>query len=398
MDTVLTMGYSRKDGGIGIRNTVLLVYTSNCAAAAAKAIADSFPRNAGVDVLGCEGCKYNDLMEEKLLSFLTHPNVGAGLVLGMGCEPISAHHLAEQTRRTGRAAEALLLKRTGSFDEAVEAGRRTVLRLLEGLKDTPRVSFSWSDLVIAAECGGSDYTSGLAANPLLGLLNDDLRDSGATVLFEEMYEAIGLKELLLAKCADETARQQMAATYDKYYDYAVKNGQFAISPGNIRGGLTTIEEKSMGAVCKIGTSPITGVLKLCQKPPRPGLYYVDMISDSEEGCGFAVSEDASSDLLYATCGAHVCILTSGRGHVVNNPVIPTLKITGNRVSFQRLEGDMDFDASAALTGEATLEQLKEQLKALLVEVLSGQPTKGEALGHREAVLNFENQNREVCRV
>ena len=290
----------------------------------------------------------------------------------------------------------ILLKQTECFEAAVELGKAAVEQLLEGLKDTPRAPFSWSDLVIAGECGGSDYTSGLAANPLLGLLHDDLRSQGATVLFEEMYEAIGLKELLLSKCADETARAQIGATYDKYFDYAVKGGQFALAPGNIRGGLTTIEEKSMGAVCKIGTSPITGVLKLCQKPEKPGLYYVDMISDDETGCGFSVSEDASSDLLYATCGAHVCILTSGRGHVVNNPIIPTLKITGNRVSYQRLAGDMDFDASSALTGENTLEQLKEQLKDLLVRVLSGKPTKGEALGHREAILNFENQNREVC--
>lgn len=397
MDTAITMGYERRDGGIGIRNTVLLVYTSNCAASAAKAIADCFPKDAGVDVLGCEGCRYNALMERKLLSFLTHPNVGAALILGQGCEPMSAHHLAEQTRQSGRAAEVLLLKQTEDFAGAVALGKAAVEQLLEGLKDTPRAPFFWSDLIIAGECGGSDYTSGLAANPLLGLLHDDLRSLGATVLFEEMYEAIGLKSLLLSKCADETARAQIGATYDKYFDYAVKGGQFALAPGNIRGGLTTIEEKSMGAVCKIGTSPITGVLKLCQKPPKPGLYYVDMISDDERCCGFSVSEDASSDLLYATCGAHVCILTSGRGHVVNNPILPTIKITGNAVSYGRLSGDMDFDASSALTGVHTPQELKEQLKELLRQVLCGKPTKGEALGHREAILNFENQTEEVTR-
>lgn len=395
MDKILTMGYARLDGGIGIRNVVLIVYTSNCAAAAAKAIASSFPRELDVDVLGCEGCKYNVLMEEKLLAFLSHPNVGAALIVGEGCEPISAQHLAEMTCQTGRTAQALLLKHTPDFDTAVARGKEVVTHLLESLKDCPRAPFFYSNLIVASECGGSDYTSGLAANPLLGQLNDDLRALGATVLFEEMYEAIGLKALLLRKCANMTAQQQIGSIYDKYLDYAVRSGQFALAPGNIRGGLTTIEEKSMGAVCKIGTSPITGVLKLCQKPPYPGLYYVDMIADDEQSCGFSVSADASSDLLYATCGAHVCLLTSGQGHVVNNPIIPTIKITGNGISFGRLTADMDFDASSALTGEHTLGELKEQLRELLERVLAGQRTKGEALGHREAILNFENQTREV---
>lgn len=395
MNKLLTMGYARGDGGIGIRNILLIVYISNCAAAVAKSIADSFPCGQDVDVLGCEGCRYNPLMEEKLLTFLTHPNVGAALIVGQGCEPHSAVHLAEQTSRTDRAAEVLLLNQASGFDEAVERGKIMVSIMLEGLRTTPRKPFYYSDLIIASECGGSDYTSGLVANPLLGRLNDDLRAQGATVLFEEMYEAIGLKELLLKKCADEKARLQIGVTYDKFMAYAVTGGQFALAPGNIRGGLTTIEEKSMGAVCKIGTSPITGVLKLCQKPPHPGLYYVDMIADDERGCGFSVSEDASSDLLYATCGAHVCFLTSGLGHVVNNPIIPTIKITGNSVSFGRLSNDMDFDASSALTGEHTMEELKSQLHTLLLQVLSGRRTKGEALGHREAILNFENQTREV---
>ena len=209
-----------------------------------------------------------------------------------------------------------------------------------------------------------------------------------------MYEAIGLKNLLLDKCLSTRAREEMAATYDKFLAHAIKDHQFALSPGNIRGGLTTIEEKSMGAVIKIGSCPISGVLKLGQKPPYAGAWYVDMISDDETGCGFPISEDASSNLLYAASGAHLCLLTSGRGHVVNNPIIPTLKLTGNSETFQRLSEDTDFDASPLLSG-VSLQDVTEALLELITGILNGQKTRGEVLGHAEAVLNFENQQAYV---
>ena len=384
-------GFLRADGSKGIRNNVLIVYTVNCVSQIAKIIAANFRKCGNVDVLGCESCRANELMTKKLIAFATNPNVGALLIISQGCESVNAETIVSAVKSSGRPVEALCLEEIKSTKQMVDSGIAIVENMLVQIKETPRVMFSLSDLVCACECGGSDYTSGLVANPLVGLLNDYILARGATVYFEEMYEAIGLKDHLIKKCYNEKAKEEIGATYDKYLRYAIKNGQFSIAPGNIRGGLSTIEEKSMGAVAKIGTSHIRGVLKLCQKPDDPGLYYVDMLSDDESNCAFSVSSDACSNLLYAASGAQVCLLTTGRGHVVNNPIIPTIKITGNSKTYNRLCEDIDFDASSALYGSVSMEELMKSLFSLLISVINGKKTKGEGLGHREGVLNFENQ-------
>ena len=380
----------RKDGHKGIRNLLLVIYTVNCAASVAREIVWNFKDDRRVDMIGSEGCRTNPLMTAKLHAFATHPNVGGVLVVGYGCEDTDTSALVREVNGSGRPAAMVSVQDLGE-PEAVREGCRQVLALLEQIKDADRCPYYLSDIVIGMECGGSDSTSGLAANPLVGQVTDLLVKHDATVFFGEMYEAIGLDWYLLKRCVSERAKREIRATYDKYFAYTVKEGQFYISPGNVRGGLSTIEEKSMGAVIKTGSAPISGVLKLCQRPPHPGLWYVDIRSDEDVGCGFTVSNDASSDLLFATCGAVMCILTSGRGHVVNNPVIPTIKVTGNSETYERMKCDIDFDAGRLLDGRATMPKMLDEIMALIALVADGEQTKGEALGHREAVLSYESQ-------
>lgn len=383
-------GFMRKDGRKGIRNKVLILYTVSCAAPTARGIRACFEKHDDIDVLGSEGCRTNDLMRKKLVGFAVHPNVGAVLVVQNGCEEADGAEIVKAAVASGRLAERILIQEYGSR-RATEAGRLIVSHFLQELKHTPTTPVDLSELVFGIECGGSDFTSGLAANRLVGEFTDYITGRGGTVIFEEMYEAMGLKSLLTGRCASHKARQQIAAAYDKFYRHAVETDQFSISPGNIRGGLTTIEEKSMGAVAKIGTAPIEGVLKIAQQPAHPGLWYLDCMADSEENCGFSVSNDASSTLMFLLSGAHMTLLTTGRGHVISNPVGPVIKLTGNPDTYERLKEDIDFNAGVLLTGEKSGPEVLEDFLKLIMETAGGKRCRGEKNGHSEGVLNYEVQ-------
>lgn len=382
--------FLREDGSKGIRNKVLIIYTVSCAAPTAREIQSFFEETADVDVIGCEGCRTNGLMKKKLREFAVHPNVGAVLVVQNGCEETDGREIVKAASGSGRPAGRIVIRECGTRN-AVAAGRVMVGRFLQELEHTPVAEAGLSDLVFGIECGGSDFTSGLAANRLVGEFTDEITGRGGTVIFEEMYEAMGLRQLLTDRCSSEAARRQVGATYDKFYSHAVESGQFSISPGNIRGGLTTIEEKSMGAVAKSGTAMIEGVLKIAQKPPHPGLWHLDCMTDSEENCGFSVSNDASSTLMFLLSGAHMTILTTGRGHVIGNPVGPVVKLTGNPDTYERLKDDIDFNAGVLLAGEKQRSEILTEFLELITETANGKRCKGEQNGHREGVLNYEVQ-------
>ena len=384
------LGYLRKDGGKGIRNKILVIYTSGCAASAAFELKEAFAEKADIDVIGTESCRRDEAMARKLKTFATHQNVGAVLVVRNGCEETDGREITEAAADSGRPCGIVDISRQGS-PGAVREGLRLLNGFLDELAMVPRVPISLPELVIGVECGGSDFTSGLAANRLVGEFADYAVKQGGTVLFEEMYEAMGLKDYLLSRCETEKAKKQIGETYDKFYRHALEEGQFSISPGNIRGGLTTIEEKSMGAVVKSGTQTIQGVLKICERPPCPGLWHLDCMGDTRKGCGFPVSNDASSTLMFLLSGAHMTILTTGRGHVISNPVGPVFKLTGNPWTYESLKDDIDFDASPLLTGEQSVAGLLDRLMALVMETAGGRRCKGERNGHAEGVLNHEIQ-------
>lgn len=382
--------YLRADGRKGIRNRLLIVFLSPYAESAARRMADAFSPET-VEVLGFSRCADSPLTERKLLAYAMHPNIGAALFVANGGESFSADAMCRTVRNSGRPCESLVLSRDGGFPACVTSGREKIGQMLQMLQSVPRTPLYFSDLIIGAECGGSDATSGLAANPVVGRVFDRLCDLGATVLFEEMYEAIGLKDVLLSRCANAKAAEQIAQTYDKFFRFSEDSNQFFITPGNMRGGLTTIEEKSMGAVIKSGTRPIQGVVKICQRPTHSGLWMMDSMPDAPDGCGPYTSEDATSLLVYPTCGTLLNLLTSGRGHLINTPIAPTIKITGNRITARNLHLDTDIDASPVIYGEQTLDALADQLMECIIRTAAGEPTAGEALGHRDGVVNQELQ-------
>ncbi|HEX7009316.1 MAG TPA: UxaA family hydrolase [Phycisphaeraceae bacterium] len=383
-------GYLRPDGRKGVRNIVLVIYTVECASHVAHAIAADEP---DTHVIGFPGCYDNAYAIRLMLALAQHPNVGACLCVGLGCEYTQPRLLADRVAQSGRPARWFFIQNTGGTRASIEQGKQIVAELRQQIQNTPRVPMSWQDLVIGCECGGSDTTSGLAGNPTVGSFFDALVDAGGTAIFEEIVEAIGLRDFLLARAASPEARDQLTAAYDKAVAYCQTVRQYSVSPGNFAGGLTTIEEKSMGALAKSGSRPIQGVIKVGQAPPRLGLWLLDSVPDEHfMQFGYTNPNDTEGIMDLIAAGSQIVLFVTGRGSVIGSPIAPLVKITGNRATFQKLHEDMDFDASRVLDGQATLQSQAQELAQLLAQIAAGQPSKPERLGHREYFIMYKHQN------
>ena len=387
------LGYARKNGAKGIRNRALVVYTVKCAEHVARRIADG-ARSGDVELVGFDGCTDSQYAVDQLISLIRHPNVGAVLAVGLGCEYTQPEWLAKIAREEGKTADWFFIQDEGGTAKAIDRGLAWVREALEALKRTPRVEMGFPDLVIGAECGGSDYTSGLAGNVVVGRFFDRLVDAGGTAIFEEIVEAVGLDWFLTGRAADERVKAELQATYDKALDYCRHVRQYSVSPGNFAGGLSTIEEKSMGAVVKSGTRPIQGVLKVSTPPPHPGLWLLDSTPDPyfmDFGITNPSDNEGLTDL--TSCGAHIVFLVTGRGNVVGNAVAPCVKITGNADTYARMIDDMDFNAGTTLEGAETMDACASRLADRVADIASSAPSKSEALGHREFHIIYKHQDR-----
>jgi len=389
------LGYARQNGKKGIRNRVLVVYTVKCAEfVAQRIVAES--AHTDVELIGFDGCTDNQYAVDLLISMIRHPNVGAVLAVGLGCEYVQPEWLHDIAVKEGKPAAWMFIQNEGGTRAAVNKGVAFVRSTLETLKDTPRVPMTMEDLVVGAECGGSDYTSGLAGNVVVGRFYDLLTAVGGTAIFEEIVEAIGLDSLLTSRAANDKAREEIQATYDKALDYCKSVRQYSVSPGNFAGGLSTIEEKSMGAVIKSGSAPIEGVIKVSVPAPHPGLWLLDSTPDPHfMQFGITNPNDNEGLMDLISCGAHIVFLVTGRGNVVGSAVAPCIKITGNGVTYAHMEEDMDFDASPVLRGECSQKELSLRLAQMVADVASGEMSKSEALGHREFFVPYKYQDKQV---
>lgn len=389
------MGYQRKDGRLGIRNRVLVIYTVKCAEFVAQKIVERADR-LDVELIGFPGCTDNQYAVNMLISMIRHPNIGAVLAVGLGCEYIQPEWLADIATKEGKLSSWMFIQKEGGTQTTIEKGLAWVEWALKQLQDTPRAEMRLKDLVIGAECGGSDYTSGLAGNAVVGRFYDKLVDLGGTAIFEEIVEAIGLRDMLVNRGETEEVRQQLAYTYDKMLDYCKSVRQYSISPGNFAGGLTTIEEKSMGALVKSGSRPIQGVTKVAVPPTKPGLWLLDSTPDPywmQFGITNPNDNEGLMDLI--SCGAHIVFLVTGRGSVVGSAVSPCIKITGNHETFERMSEDMEFDASPILTGEKSRDAMAEALAVHVAEIASGVLSKSEAMGHKEFYIPYKYQDKNI---
>ncbi|MCC7157747.1 MAG: UxaA family hydrolase [Bryobacterales bacterium] len=385
------LGFLRQDGRKGIRNYVLVIYTVECASHVAMEIARSEP---DTHVIGFPGCYDNAYAIRLMLALARHPNAGAVLAVGLGCEYTQPAMIAEAVRNSGRPAEWFYIQESGGTTASIAKGKAAVQAMRKAISaSVPRVPVTLADLTIGSECGGSDGTSGLAGNPVTGRFFDFLVDAGGTAIFEETVEMIGLRETMINRAATPEAAIQLSHAYDKAVRYCQSVKQYSISPGNFAGGLTTIEEKSMGAFSKSGSRPIQGVIRVSERPPRPGLWLLDSVPDDHfMQFGYTNPNDSEGVLDLISAGAQIVIFVTGRGSVIGSPVAPLVKLTGNSRTFERMRDDMDFDAGRVLTGEISLDGAAAELRDLIVRIAAGAQTRPEQLGHREFFIPYKHQD------
>jgi len=382
-------GYLRQDGRKGIRNLVVVVYLVECAHHVAREIVASF-RDKSVHLIGFPGCYPNSYAQKMMGRLCTHPNVGAVLAVSLGCESFDHVELAEQVKTSGRPMETLVIQENGGTRSTIEQGRFCVQSMLTHLSDTPRAEMSPSDLVIGTICGGSDATSGLTANPAIGMVFDHLIEEGATCIFEETGELIGCESHLARRAVTPELANALVDSVDKARSYYEVLGHGSFATGNAMGELTTQEEKSMGAYAKSGSSPIVGLLKPGDLPTRGGLYLLDVVPDGPVRFGFPnINDNAEIGELIAS-GAHLILFATGRGSVVGSAISPVIKVCGNPQTYFRLRDDMDINAGVVLEGTESLERIGQLIYDRVIETASGQPTASETLGHQEFIMTYKS--------
>lgn len=381
-------GYLRSDGRKGIRNHVAVAYLVECAHHVAREIA--WPTRHQAHLIGFPGCfpnPYAQLMMERLC---THPNVGAVLLVSLGCESFNRYQLQEVIRATGRPVKTLVIQNDGGTAATIAEGQKWVAEQVAALAQAEKVPMQVSDLVIGTVCGGSDGTSGISGNPAAGRAFDRLVEAGAACIFEETGELIGCEDIMAARAVTPDLAEELRAAVAKAARYYDTLGYGSFAAGNAEGGLTTIEEKSMGAYAKSGSSRISGLIKPGDIPPRGGLYLMDVVPDGEVRFGFPNISDNAEIVEMMASGAHMTLFVTGRGSVVGSALAPVIKIAANPHMYERLAGDMDVNAGRIITGTATLDAVGDEIFDMVLDVASGAQTKSEALGHAEFILTYKS--------
>jgi len=384
----MMMGYARADGRKGIRNTVAVVYLVECAHHVARRIVDKAD-DADVHLIGFPGCYPNAYAAKIMEAVTTHPNVGGVVLVSLGCESFDRERLQAHIAASGRPVELFVIQQTGGTAATIAAGLAAVERVQAAITDTPRVPMRIDELVIGTICGGSDGTSGITANPAVGRAFDRLVADGATCIFEETGELVGCEDIMEKRAVTPELGAAIVACVEKAERYYTVMGFGSFAPGNAEGGLTTQEEKSMGAYSKSGSSPISGLIKPGDLPPAGGLYLLDVVPDGEPRFGFPNISDNAEIVEMIACGCHLTIFTTGRGSVVGSAISPVIKVCANPETARRLAADMDINAGRILEGEATLDIVGAEIVAAVLAVAGGERSVSETLGHREFILTYK---------
>ena len=367
------MGYRRPDGSVGVRNHVLILPGCICSAGAARKIAAK-AENAPY-LYNPNGCAQNSedtgLTLEILSGMIANGNVYGALIVGLGCEIIQKDRYMEAIRKkTDKPVYYISIQEEGGIGKTVEKGVAIANKLRQEADRCVREECDISHLILGMECGGSDPTSGFSANTVLGNTSDRIVDLGGTTVLSETPEAIGAENILKRRGITPEVGQKLYDTVKAceqlYLDAGEDIRNTNPSPGNKAGGITTLEEKSLGCIHKSGTRPFTDVIRYGEKITQKGLLFMD-----------STAYDVASTVAKIAGGAQVIVFTTGRGTPVGNAVAPVIKITGNHDTFVRLNDMMDFDTSASYREGVPIETLGKELLDYIIEVCSGKTVKAE---------------------
>lgn len=375
-------GYRRPVGSVGIRNHTLILPTVICACETASRIAARV--KGTVTFTHQHGCAQIGQDMEQTFKTLTgigcNPNVAATLIIGLGCETIGAEKILKVIEREGKRTEMLNIQDEHGTRRTIEKGAAIAKRMVKSAMKMEREPCNVSELAVGLECGGSDVTSGIAANPALGAASDMIIKEGGTTILSETTELIGA-EHVIAKRASTPRVGERIYEIVKRMDQKIKaTGADFISgqptPGNIKGGLTTIEEKSLGCIFKAGTAQIKEVLEYGEKPNEKGLVIMD-----------TPGQDVESITGMIAGGAQLIAFTTGQGTPVGSAIAPVIKITGNPRTYRTMRENIDINAGTVIDGEETIEQVGKRIFNEIIRVASGKRTIAERLGYHEFAIN-----------
>ena len=376
-------GYRRPDGRVGVRNRVLILPASVCASDTARIIAQqvegaiSFNNQQGCSQVGPDQQFTMDVMA----GYAANPNIYGTVVVSLGCENCQMDLVTAAIReRTNKPMEQVIIQEAGGTLKAVEIAVRYAKQMVAEAALLQKEEFPLSELIVGTECGGSDPTSGLAANPAIGAMSDLVVKAGGTSILSETSEFIGAEHILARRAANKEVHDRIYEITTRFENHFHAVGEDVRagnpSPGNKAGGITTLEEKSLGCIHKGGHSTINAVYDYAkQVKSKQGLVIMD-----------TPGNDPASVAAMVAGGAQVIVFSSGRGSPVGHPIAPVVKVTGNKITFANMEDNIDFCAAPLIYGEKTVEQLGTDLLNMVVETACGKQTKAEALGFVETAI------------
>ena len=380
-------GYKRSEGRAGIRNHVLILPTCVCGSETARIVASQV--RGAVNIVfntGCSDVQANTDMSQKVLTgFACNPNVYGVVIIGLGCETVGHKLLREKIQKmTSKPVVSFGIQEEGGTLKTIEKAVRAAREMAADAGRQQKELCDISELLLGIECGGSDATSGIASNPAVGELSDLLVDLGASTMMSESIEWIGGEHVLAKRAATPEIHNQIIQVCKDYEDHLKAAGQDCRAgqptPGNKAGGLSTLDEKSLGCIRKGGTRPIVEVLEQAARPTKKGAVVMDT-------AGF----DISSITSMAAGGCNAIIFTTGRGTPTGNAIVPVLKVTANARTFQMMDDNMDVDLSAIISGEKTYKEMGRELLGVIEDVCNGRLTKAEAYGFSDIAVDH------VCR-
>lgn len=371
-------GYRRPNGKVGIRNHLLLLPTVVCANQVVNRIQQQV--SGSVAIPHQHGCSQVGEDKERthkvLVGMGKNPNVGAVLVVSLGCEVMNAEQIRDEIAESGKPVIWIDIQDEGGSVNTIKKGTEIAKELSQRIQCIPNEDVSLSELIVGVKCGGSDATSGLCSNPALGRTSDMIIKQGGSIVMGETTEIIGAEHILAEKAVNEHVKNKL---YDSISQFEKEIERMGVdmrggnpSPGNIEGGLSSIEEKSLGCISKAGTAPLQGVVDYASEIPGKGFYFMDSPGNDIE----CVSGMAAA-------GIQLVCFTTGRGTPTGNPIVPVIKISGNEIMAKRMADNIDVDTSPVLQGKESIQQAGERILNEIVNVASGQQTKAEILGHQE---------------
>lgn len=376
------LGYRRPDGKVGIRNKIFILPASVCASDTTRIIASQI--EGAVTFNNQNGCSQvagdQQLTMDVMAGMAANPNVYGIIVVSLGCENCQMDLVVDAIReRTNKPMETFIIQENGGTITTIERAVRAGRKMAQEASMQQREECDISELIIGTECGGSDPTSGLASNVLIGELSDRLVELGSTSILSETTEFIGAEHILASRAKNEEVKERI---YDIVHRYEkalqlvgeeVREGN--PSPGNIAGGITTLEEKSLGCIHKGGHSVVNAVFDYGKLVTEKGLVIMD-----------TPGNDPSSVAGMVAGGAQIIVFSTGRGTPTGNPISPVIKITGNKITFENMKDNIDIDASPVIYGPQTLKELGNELLEEVLKVANGKQTKAETLGYTETAI------------